>query len=133
MMRRAVLLLSLASLAFAPAPWPKPSRGKPPPEFWGLWRGTCDLLITADRLTYSPNTPQPIAYELRLDELGRPRAYSIHLLPNSTFQGNGARGVYRVVGDTLTLSYSPAFMPRPTAFHGPGKGLYTEVYKRVRR
>jgi uncharacterized protein (TIGR03067 family) len=127
-------LAALGTLtACAPAPFPKAERGKQLPEIRGLWRGNYELLITADRLTYNPDTPQPIAYELRLDESARPRAYSIHLLPDSTFQGNGAHGVYKVEGDTLTLSYRPAFERRPTAVSGPGRGIHTEVYKRVRR
>ena len=60
------------------------------PEIEGLGRGKADLLVTADRLIYNPDSPQPYAYELRLDESARPRAYSIHLLPNSRFEGNGA-------------------------------------------
>jgi uncharacterized protein (TIGR03067 family) len=132
-MRRVLPLLIVLCLAFAPAPLPKPSRGKPRPEIVGLWRSKYDLLVTADRLTYNPGSPQPYAYDLRLDEAARPRAFSTRIPPGSRFEGNGAVGIYKVEGDTLTISYSPDFMSRPTAFSGPGRGMHTEVYKRVRR
>jgi uncharacterized protein (TIGR03067 family) len=130
---RLLPLLAVLCLAFAPAPFPKSSRARARPQIEGLWRGKYDLLVTANRLIYSPGSSEPYAYDLRLDESARPGAYSIHILPGSRFQGNDAHGIYKVEGDMLTISYSPAHAARPTAFSGPGSGAHTEVYKRVRR
>ncbi|MBY0232081.1 MAG: TIGR03067 domain-containing protein [Gemmataceae bacterium] len=130
-MRRTLPLLAIACLGFAPAPFLKP-RAKPSHEIIGLWRGNYDLLVTANRMTYNPGGVRPYAYDLRLDDSARPHAYDITIPPGS-FEGNGAVGIYRIEGDTLTVSYSPAGTPRPTAFHGPGSGAHTEVYRRVKR
>jgi hypothetical protein len=43
------------------------------------------------------------------------------------------RGIIRVEGDVLTLSFNGIEQPLPTAFEGAGKGTHGEVYRRVRR
>jgi uncharacterized protein (TIGR03067 family) len=92
-----------------------------------------DLLVTPGRMIYSPAGTKPYAHELQVDDTARPRAFSTRIPPGSHFQGNGAVGIYKVEGDTLTISYSPSNAFRPTAFFGPGAGCHTEVYKRVKR
>jgi hypothetical protein len=124
-MRRAVLLLVLLSLAFAPAPLPKAGRPQAARGIEGEWEGDgCRVLVTATRLVFYAGTPRAVEYELRHDA-------TTYDLTNAR---NTFRGIYRIDGDTLTMCYN-GDGTRPDRFHPPRtiKGVYTEAYKRVRR
>ena len=94
-------------------------------------RGVTRLLIRPGRLTYNPET-SPFAYALTLDATKKPATYDIKGIAGGA-TGAAFLGIYRVDGDVLTLCYHTASQGRPTAFEGPGKGAFTEVYKRVGR
>lgn len=131
--RRCVLmvLLATAAMAFAPAPWPRPRRAaKAVARMEGTWQGESRILITSTHLTYHPNTT-PIAYTLAIDTSVTPHAYDIRT--KDKLDGWDYQGIWRVEGDTLTICYNHTSrgVGRPTGFEGPGKGVFTEVYKRV--
>jgi len=124
---RSVLLLFavVLSLAFAPAPLHRAERRGPAPgpDMVGEWQG---LTITSTHLSYRPGC----TYELRLDRTARPAKYDITGYAGGGTAGANWLGIYKVEGDVLTICYNPADRGRPTAFEGPGKGAFTEVYRR---
>lgn len=125
----ALILLMALSLAFAPAPFGKAERRpKPPSGMEGLWQGESRLLITATRLTYHPHE-SPIAYVLAVDVSVKPMTYDIRSV-SRTDERWDYHGIFKVEGDTLTLCYNAAG-GRPSSFDGPGKGTFTEVYRRM--
>src|SRR5262245_8248457 len=129
MRRRCILLLSLClAVGFAPAPFPRADRRpKPINEMLGRWeRPGTKLEITHDRFTHSADYD----YALTLNVSVNPRTYDIRGVGRSN-AGWEFRGVYKVEGDTLILSYNSG-TNRPLGFDGPGKGSINEVYKRVR-
>jgi len=128
----ALLLVAALSLAFAPAPMTRASRRpRPISGMEGLWQGGSRLLITADRLTYHPHE-SPVEYVLSFDVRANPMTYDIRSV-HKTDKAWDYQGIWRIEGDTLTLCYSHASHGRPKSFDGPGKGSFTEVYKRVPR
>jgi uncharacterized protein (TIGR03067 family) len=130
-MRRAIPLLAVVSLAFAPVPPPKPPRAdKRAAELIGEWEGPHLLVITKGRAAYH-HGGDPRVYELRVDPSGKPPAYDMR--GTGRVAGRVLRGIYRVEGDTLTLCYHSAGRERPAAFEGPGKGTYTATYRRKKR
>jgi uncharacterized protein (TIGR03067 family) len=132
-MRRCLLFFVVLTVGFAPAPFPRPERrGSAGNDMVGTWKGNYQLRITADRMTYSPG-PGAYEYVLRVNPSARPATYDIRGAEGNGAAGREFRGIYRVVGDTLTICYNSGTGPRPTAFEGPGKGTFTEVYARVRR
>jgi hypothetical protein len=123
------LALLAASLALAPAPFPRPERrGKPATGLAGEWGGPHRLVIEPGQATFYRS--RPYQYALRLDATASPPGYTLR--PTGP-GGAELSGIYKVEGDVLTLSYHPAGRERPTAFEGPGSGTYTAVYKRVKR
>ena len=133
-MRRSVpILFVVLALGFAPAPFPRAERkGKAVNEMIGMWSGGSQLEITHDRMNYNPGSGS-YSYALRIDPGTRPARYDIKGVAEGRKVGREFNGIYRVEGDTLTLCYNSGSQNRPTSFDGPGKGSFTEVYKRVRR
>jgi uncharacterized protein (TIGR03067 family) len=132
MRRRATLLLSavLLSLAFAPAPLPRPVRKPPDPPIQGSWdqvgSPTVTLVVTNDSLTYVNKDRAPSAYGFRCDPRSSPPTYDLLRSGRSAFIG-----IYRIEGETLTLYYRSARQARPTSFDDPG--AIRETFRRVKR
>lgn len=127
-MRRCLLLVVVLLVGFAPSPFPKTQR-RPRPEnlLVGTWKGNYQIVITPTEMHYS----QGYEYELRLDPSASPPAYNIRGI-GSQNGGWEFCGIYRLEGDTLTLSYNSGTSSRPTSFSGQGAGI-VEVYKRIGR
>jgi uncharacterized protein (TIGR03067 family) len=129
-MRRIVLTLTLLSLAFAPAPFPKAERREGASDMVGLWQsGEYFMQITPTKLFFlaAPHA----AYELRVDRDARPAAYDLRGVKGNVAEQTQIQGIYKVEGDVLTTCDAARNDPRPTAFD-PKAGCLN-VYKRVRR
>jgi uncharacterized protein (TIGR03067 family) len=125
-----VLLFAVLSLGFAPAPFPRPER-RPPVEVESLvgeWKGPNQLIVTSERMDFNTN-----GYRVTFDRRVRPAAFDLKGVEGTGGAGRNFAGIYRLEGDTLTICYNAGDGPRPMAFEGPGKGMFTEVYTRVRR
>jgi uncharacterized protein (TIGR03067 family) len=128
-MRRAVLLLAVLCLAFAPAPFPRTQRQAPAsPSMEGSWHSSRPMQVSATHVTFGDASAAPYS-RVALDRAARPATFD--LLP---LQGGEAMwlGIYKVEGQTLTICYNQATRGRPTGFDCPGKGQHTEVFRRVR-
>jgi uncharacterized protein (TIGR03067 family) len=124
-----LLILAVASLAFAPAPLPRPER-RPRvalPSMEGRWQGHHQLLVTPTHLIYNPDTTKT-EYELVVDRTAQPATYDLRFPRDGRVSW---KGIWKVEGDTLTLYYRQASEGRPTRFERD-RGI-SEVYKRVRR
>jgi len=130
-MRRFVLLFVVLTVAFAPAPLPRPDR-RPKTEnvMIGLWSSGSVLEITNDRMTYHPGTAHRCEYVLQINTAVSPWHYDITGVPGTSTAGRTYTGIYKVEGDTLTLCYTSGNTNRPTAFD---KGGLIETYKRTSR
>jgi uncharacterized protein (TIGR03067 family) len=129
-MRRAVLLLAVVCLAFAPAPFPKKERQAPVAPLEGLWEGGSGpkssqwlVKITGTQMIYRPGAPNQTACNLVVHRKATPPAYDI------SAGGTKWRGIFRLEGDKLTLCYRHGDN-RPTNFDLGGQVV--EVYQRVR-
>jgi len=80
--------------------------------------------------TTASRTAPDYDYALTIDANASPRTYDIRGVGRSS-AGWEFRGIYKVEGDTLILSYNSG-TTRPTSFEADGKGSINEVYKRVR-
>jgi uncharacterized protein (TIGR03067 family) len=143
----APLLLAAVSLAFAPAPFPKPP--KPVKDdltaLQGPWQrlsytfggnpvtlvapdgGSIHAVIKGNKLTYTQGTLVHGVWTFTPDRTVTPRRFTV------VWKQGGTRlsGIYKVEGDTLTMQcgskgeYPPTFDPnRP--------GYYFSVFKRAK-
>jgi uncharacterized protein (TIGR03067 family) len=136
-MRCVLPLLAFVSLAFAPAPFPKPERhasddaaamqGEWEAVSYKVWintkeRGFCQTECTGVKLTVADGM-------LKFSQNGRPTEQAPFVLDRSrspraidTGHGDGGRGVrcgvYKLNGDTLTICDAPAAIGRPSDFAG---------------
>jgi uncharacterized protein (TIGR03067 family) len=131
-MRRCALLLVLAlsSLAFAPAPLPRPPKKAAEPSWLGEWLQNnsprVTLEVTPTSLTYHNAGGPPSAYGLTFDDKKAPKTYDLLRGGNVAFVG-----IYKVEGDTLTLCYRGVGQPRPTSFDKGGGTI--EIFTKKKR
>jgi uncharacterized protein (TIGR03067 family) len=119
------LPLLLLLTAFAPAPFPRHERRtESGNDMVGTWVG---LVVTHDRFTYNPQYD----YALKVNSRTSPKTYDITGIGSAT-RGREFRGIYKIEGDVLILSYNVGAGPRPTAFEGQGRGEHVESHKRRR-
>jgi uncharacterized protein (TIGR03067 family) len=146
-MRRALPLLTLLCLAFAPAPpyRPKPDRSKEDlQKLQGAWRRvriTIDgeahsevgrettILIAEDRMKYAVVGKPTNEWVFSLDGKARPPRLDRQGIKGAA-NGLTYLGVYRLAGDGFVLCSREG--ARPADFGGAGAGVYVEVYERVK-
>jgi uncharacterized protein (TIGR03067 family) len=141
-MRRALPLLILMSLAFAPAPQP---RAKPDTtaadlkRLQGVWLrvsspidvrsvATSEVTVSIEgrKMSFAFDGRPTRSWSFTLD--GRPTLPCLDQ-GEAGFPANGIlRGIYRLDGDTLTLNSRRG--GRPDNFSGNGEGVIVEVFKR---
>jgi uncharacterized protein (TIGR03067 family) len=141
-MRTTLLVLAVsAALAFAPAPFPKPSRHATDQDdlkkLQGEWyrveydgrpeRPPLHVRIVNDRLEFISSSG---AYVISVDPRKRPKRIDIRNGPDE--QPPSYRGVYRLDGDTFTycLRSNVTEADRPLHFDTGRQGAWTAVYKR---
>jgi uncharacterized protein (TIGR03067 family) len=146
-MRRLLLPLVTLSLAFAPAPFPRPDSPKDDlKKMQGTWErvaltiggaahpeapGQITIVITGTHLQFP--SPQD-AWTITLDAGKKPRHFDYRgaapPVQKITF-----RGIYRLEGDTLTICCveSARGEDRPTKFESLGGQVWLQVYKRKKR
>jgi uncharacterized protein (TIGR03067 family) len=144
----ALLLATILSTAFAPAPLPKPDPTKEDlRKMQGEWVRTsyssggtelatargATIVLTGSRLEYSQNGASLGKYTIALDAKKKPRALDFKEI--STPTGPSYRGIYRLEGDTLTICYRVGAEEsnRPTEFDSSKQGVVISVYKRQKR
>jgi hypothetical protein len=150
-MRTLLLVLAATALGFAPAPLPRPDRGRSDRNLDGIWVlkqvkyvGSTDYLgaglgsatiylneevtITAREMRVKPRDPKLERQRLRIP-IEVQTAERLDLLQTQDLR---TRALYRVQGTTLTIAYPvSADRPRPTSFDNPNEVVI--VFERVRR
>jgi uncharacterized protein (TIGR03067 family) len=143
-MTRTILLLAIGSLAFAPAPFPKPDSSKDDlKKMQGEWAqvrfdlgGRADqvrnftVVITGDRLRWFLDGKPFVAWSITLDGTRKPREFDARGTEGSV-KGSTFLGVYRLKGEFLTICYHAS--QRPTGLQSDKPGVWLEVFKRVKR
>jgi len=132
-MRFCVLLFVAASLAFAPAPFPRPgSSEKDLKLLQGTWFGPGDLVARFERntLSYYRGGKLVCTYRITLNASAQPKAMDLVGI------GDARRRyyiTYDLHGDFLKTSGNGWHEPRPAAFEGKGKGRDLELLQRTKR
>ena len=135
------------SLAFAPAPFPKPNPTKQDlKKLQGTWikvrsvppgngEGEGVLVITDQRMSYSLAGTAMGEYTLTVDAKKKPKLFDF-TGTDGIVAGNHYRGIYQLDGDILTFCYVMTTLERerPADFNAAGNGtVILSVYKRQRR
>jgi uncharacterized protein (TIGR03067 family) len=150
-MRRAVLLIAGVSLAFAPAPFPRPGKSDPTTDHLKQMQGKWLMLsrtyggepdshivtaveVSGNRWTYiNGDGSWRSTWSFSLDGRKSPPQF------NSRYKAAGweevpvdglLQGVYKITGDTLIICYTEDTPNRPSTFDGQRKGVYLDVLKR---
>jgi uncharacterized protein (TIGR03067 family) len=138
---RRVLPLVLLSLAFAPAPFPKPHQSKEDlKKLQGLWMRKqvadggrlCDdhACVTLEIIGQTAFEWQGgklrTKLAMRLDATQHPRC--LDFVVRDDPKGNAMRGIYRINGETFTYCYREG--RRPTTFDPTAPDVFTAVFKR---
>jgi uncharacterized protein (TIGR03067 family) len=124
-MFRLVLLLAVGlSLAFAPAPFPRPAKRDPNKEdlkkIQGTWQepGGFVWVIRGSRLKFVVGGKTISEWQITLDAGKKPKQFDLHWRAGSG-QGVSPLGIYRLQGDVLTVCFDDE--TRPTDFRSlPG-------------
>jgi uncharacterized protein (TIGR03067 family) len=153
-MRRSLPLLTLAalSLAFAPAPLPRPPKADLSKDDLKRLQGTWILLeetilgktypcrelrlmvISRERLAFFEGGEAGSRYAMRLDARRTPKAMDLTPVPRPSGGFLILRAAYALEGDTLRVSYSRDWVTRPASVAPFGVGCYcAKVYKRKKR
>jgi uncharacterized protein (TIGR03067 family) len=132
MWRMLLLLVLLASLGFAPAPFLEKKRKRSPlDELQGSWfaSGT-EARIVGDNLTYYRNgTPTGPSYALTINPTASPREYDARGV--GKWSSLNFDGIYKIEGDTLTMCSVSRGGTRPKVFVATGgAGLYIMTRKK---
>jgi uncharacterized protein (TIGR03067 family) len=143
-MRRILPFIALLSLAFAPAPFPKPKKPIDGPKaIQGTWkilsrtyegRTVSHVVATVEviggRWTYANATGSWRAnWTISLSGKGPPWSFDAKSegSPNSV-----SYGICEIKGDKLTRCYSRSAAERPNDFDGSKPGRWLEVYQRMK-
>jgi uncharacterized protein (TIGR03067 family) len=140
-MRRLLLTAALLTLAFAPAPLPKPAGRHDARALEGKWErvrlynggaliperpGEVSLVVTGRTAVFWRNGVEQTRWAIKLDPRASPRRLDLEGLGAS--QGVVLHGIYRPDGETLTWCYSGS--ARPSSFDRPAPGVFLVVLKR---
>lgn len=141
------LLTAAFSLAFVPAPPPRPKANQPDiRKLQGEWvrvrhtvggkevkPAAATLVIAGDRLSYggAPVAGQP-AWTIQIDEKKTPKVFDREWVAPGSLLGECWRGVYSLQGDTLTVCSAVDWREdgRPQALIGKTPGHILEVFQR---
>jgi uncharacterized protein (TIGR03067 family) len=149
-MRKSALLLvaAVVSLAFAPAPLPRPAPNKDDRmQLQGTWErltytlggqpvplvapngGPIHAVFTGDHVTFTQGALTHGKWRITLDTRKSPKSFEM------TWEQTGRTlwGVYELKGDTLTMCCSTNERERPTDFDGSKPGRYHSTFKRLKR
>jgi uncharacterized protein (TIGR03067 family) len=146
-MYRSPLLLAavVLSLAFAPAPFPRPGkRDTNESDLKKLQGGWLRVTMTLDGQFRQDNTPITIiqarmqfpaptdAWTLTLDATKKPKTIDARNVGNPQ---NVFYGIYQIEGDTLTICWrhNVTVDKRPTNFDRAAPGVWHQIYKRTKR
>jgi uncharacterized protein (TIGR03067 family) len=148
MRRSALLLLALLSLAFAPAPLPRPAKRGPNGEelkkMQGTWAlvsereegrqlrvGNVRAVIEDNDLTFFVGGKKTGEWTFTLNATTKPKALDMQMCPPGDLL---IRAVYALEGDTLTICQG-GLVPRrrPADLSGQGPLGIKQVWKRVKR
>ena len=154
-MRNCTIFLAALSLAFAPAPFPRPDPSKEDlKKLQGTWLKVYSvpagngeneglLVIAKQRMSYTlPGMPTG-EYEFQVNAKKKPKLFDFKGT-GGLVQGNEYRGIYELDGDTLKFCYVMTAIEseRPGSFKAAGDGVVNpaadspvilSVYKRQKR
>jgi uncharacterized protein (TIGR03067 family) len=126
-MRRVLPLLAVLSLAFAPAPFPRPEKRDPSTEDLKWMQGTWDdvsipegqvIVIAGDKMSLYSGDRSPRTLRIHLDARKSPRTIDARALDaRDTDETSSTRpGVYKLEGGTLLIHLDLVGDSRPTDF-----------------
>jgi uncharacterized protein (TIGR03067 family) len=138
------LLAAVLSLAFAPAPLPRPAKHKDDlTQAQGMWLLVSEVVsghaqnlrplhvrIQGDRLSFIVKGVTADEWFITLDSKKAPKHLNMRRIPNGP--PNGALGTYTVAGDLLTLNINFGG-PRPADLTGGRPNERMMMFKREKR